>query len=79
MQPTPEGRSKSLEGDAWGKHNLVSLNTQREKYKHLRSIKTDQSRALLLRENMTLPHSISGVTKPLENHSCSILLPNCSI
>ena len=43
------------------------------------SIKTEQDRALLLRGNMTLPYSISGVTNPLENHSCSMILPHCSI
>ena len=43
------------------------------------SIKTEQDRALLLRGNMTLPYSIIGVTNPLENHSCSMILPHCSI
>ena len=30
-----------------------------------------------LREN--IPYSISGVTHPLENHCCSMILPYCSI
>ena len=28
---------------------------------------------------MTLPYSISGVSNPLENDSCSMILPDCSI
>ena len=32
------------------------------------SMMTDHSRALLHRENVTLPYSISGVTNPIENH-----------
>ena len=43
------------------------------------SRKTDHSRALLHRENMTLPYGISEVTDPLENHSCSMILPHCLI
>ena len=57
----------------------MSINTYRQKYKDLSSIKTDQSRALLLREIMTLPYSITGVTNPLENHSCSMIFPHRSI
>ena len=53
------------------------LETKVQRY--LSSIKTDQSRVLLLRENMTLPYSISGVTNPLENHRGSMILPYCSI
>ena len=41
--------------------------------------KTDNSRVLLYRENMTLEYGISGETNPLENHSCSMILPHCSI
>ena len=41
--------------------------------------KTDHSRALLHREYMTLPYGVSGVTNPLENYSCSMILPHCSI
>ena len=57
----------------------MSIDTNRQKYKDLSSIKTEQGRSLLLRGNMTLPYSISGVTNPLENHSCSMILPYCSI
>ena len=28
---------------------------------------------------MTLQYGISGVINPLENHSCSMILPHCSI
>ena len=41
--------------------------------------KTDHSRTLLHRENMTLPYGINGVTNPLENYSCFMILPHCSI
>ena len=44
----------------------MSIDTKRQKYKDLSSIKTDQGRVLLLCENMTLPYSISRVTDPLE-------------
>ena len=43
------------------------------------SLKTDQDRVLLQRENISIPYSISGVTNPLENHSCSMILPSCLI
>ena len=56
----------------------MSIDTKRQKYQDLSSVKTDQGR-FLLRENMTLPYSISGVTNPLENHSCSMILSYCSI
>ena len=41
--------------------------------------KNDHSRALVLNENMTLPYGKSGATNPIENHSCSMILPHCSI
>ena len=28
---------------------------------------------------MALPYGISGVTNPIENHRCSMILPHCSI
>ena len=57
----------------------MSIDTKRQKYKDLSSIKSDQGRFLLLCEYMTLPYSISGLTNPLENHSCFMILSYCSI
>ena len=52
----------------------MSIDAWRQKYLILALEKTDHSRALLHRENMTLPYGISGVINPLENHSCSMIL-----
>ena len=58
----------------------MSTDTYRQKYLVLALEKIDNSRVLLYRENMTLQSGIiSGVTNPLENHSCSMILPHCSI
>ena len=64
-------------------NSLILRETQSGVNRHLEakvlgtsSIKTDHSKALLHRELMTLPYSISGVTNPIENHSCSMILPH---
>ena len=41
--------------------------------------KTDHKQDITIRDDMTLQYGKSGVTNPLENHSCSMILPHCSI
>ena len=57
----------------------MSRDTYRQKYLVLDLEKTDNIRVLLYRENITLQYGMSGETYPLENHSCSVVLPHCSI
>ena len=40
-----------------------------------RSRKTDNSRVLPYKDTMTLQYCISGVTNPIENHSCLMIIP----